>query len=118
MLCPLWHPTRLSGFILSGLVFARKDKIHYLFSNEFFPVLQALPATSPEPAAWSSSVPQESQDTHQGTLQCSNKGTCKQQLVLPLTIWTATVWFESKASFVLPKKPMSNCKEERVYSRS
>lgn len=115
----------MSGFILAGLVFAGKAKINHLFSHQSFPATQALPVTSTEPAAWSSSVPQEwwaapaePGHTPKHAAVESNKGTCKPQLVLPLTIWTATVWLESKASFVLPKKPMSNCKEESVYSRS
>lgn len=61
-------------------------------------------------------APAEPGHTPRHAARQSNKGTCKPQLVLPLTIWTATVWFESKASFVLPKKPMSNCEEEEgVY---
>ena len=57
MHCPVWYPTRLSGFISSDLVFAGKDKNHNLSSHESFPLTQALSATSTELAPWSSSMP-------------------------------------------------------------
>lgn len=104
MHCPVWHPTRLYVFIFSDLVFLlgkkKKKKHQQNFPPESFPLTQALPVTSVQHHGAASrhtsdGPPQQSQDTHQSCME-SNKGTCKPQLVLPLTIWRVTACFGIK----------------------
>lgn len=106
MHCPVWHPTRLTGFIFSDLVFAEKDKTHNLSSHESYPLTQVLSATSTEPSPWSSHAshgPLQPVYTKASGVE-SNKGTGKLQLVLPLTIWIVSVCFGIKGFLCAPKE--------------
>lgn len=91
-----WHPTRLPGFIFSDLIFAGKDKTHHLSSHESFPPTQHCQHRAATPCHASDAAPSGARTHTKAHCAESNKGTCKPQLVLPLTIRRVAVCFGIK----------------------
>lgn len=123
MYCPAWHHTRVPGFIFSDLVFAGKDKNHNLSSHESFPLTQAPPVTSTEPAPRSSSVsrmqrasPAEPGHTAKHAAWRAVKALASPSLSCLQPFGESLYVLESKAFFVLLHRPTSNHNEESIYS--